>query len=281
MGSLGFTDVKVTEGGADRGLDVDSVEAVAQVKHLKKAVGVDAIRIHMGVAARERKQAVFYSLNGYTSGAVSEALQGNVALFVYSDERVVLPYNRIARLVARRERKPRVVTSPVDPRERERSGDGKRGQRNRAHESRRRWWKRPKRRRALRRVIVTTVVLATGALASFTLATRIGRGEDGGVGPRGESAITRQEFELMGESWPFVVDAGILTCHRGGTLTFTVDGVVYALDGVAKDDMALALAEGWRTENDLGEILNGSNWDPARWWNLRDVNGAGEDLCDG
>jgi hypothetical protein len=272
MRSLGFTDAKRTEGGADRGIDVDAAEAVAQVKHLKKAVGVGAVRSHMGVAARDGKQAVFYSRNGYTSDAVSEALEGNVALFVYCDDRVVQPYNRTARLLAR--------GGPLQSFERQRPERAKKTVGVGASENRPKG-RRLTRRRALRRTIVTAVLLATGTAASFALAPRIARpeAEAVGTGPPGESALTRQEFELMGKNWPFTVDEGVLTCHRGGTLTFTVSGVVYALEGAAEEDLDLALAEDWKTEDELGELL-GDGWDLLRWWDLRDVTGAGEELCE-
>lgn len=83
MRMSGFPDAQKTAGGADRGIDVVAVRAVAQVKLLGQPVGSPDIQRFKG-AAHDSRNALFYSSSGYSRAAVSIADQLGIALFTFS-----------------------------------------------------------------------------------------------------------------------------------------------------------------------------------------------------
>lgn len=80
MKSLGFIDAHLTKGGADGGIDVESIEAAAQVKFWANPVGRPDVQRIRG-AAHSYRLALFYSTGGYTKDAIAYADQAAVALF--------------------------------------------------------------------------------------------------------------------------------------------------------------------------------------------------------
>ncbi|MBT1194040.1 MULTISPECIES: restriction endonuclease [Rhodococcoides] len=79
----GYTDAKLTAGGADGGIDVLSRRAVAQVKHHAKPVGISEMqRIH-GIAASTRKKALFFSASGFTPKALAWAKKHRIECYTY------------------------------------------------------------------------------------------------------------------------------------------------------------------------------------------------------
>src|SRR5581483_3695152 len=93
---LGFTYVYLTPNGADGGIDIESTQAVAQVKAEVKPTGAPAIRELAGVAAAERKAGLFFALGGYTPQAERFAEQAQVALFVFVLTGSPRPHNSTA-----------------------------------------------------------------------------------------------------------------------------------------------------------------------------------------
>lgn len=81
MRHWGFSDAAATPVGADEGIDVNSSDAVAQVKALMVPVGRPDLQNLAGVAAVEGKKALFFALCGYTSQAISWAEKAEIALF--------------------------------------------------------------------------------------------------------------------------------------------------------------------------------------------------------
>jgi hypothetical protein len=83
MLALGFAGATCTNAGRDGGVDVRSRDAVAQVK--VEGIKTDAPRLQAlsGVAAHERKRAVFFSLSGYTAAALAWAERTGMALFEF------------------------------------------------------------------------------------------------------------------------------------------------------------------------------------------------------
>lgn len=80
---LGIKDAEATPTGPDEGVDVLSEEAVAQVKAQMVAIGRPEVQKLLGASTRAGKRALFFSLGGYTSGAVEFADATDVALFVF------------------------------------------------------------------------------------------------------------------------------------------------------------------------------------------------------
>jgi hypothetical protein len=110
MRSLGFADARVTNAGADGGIDVISSRAVGQVKHYETtAVGRPAIQQLRG-AAHGIEWALFYTRSGYTAGAISYAGGVHVALFTYADDGTVHGANDMAAFLLQSR------TRTVDPR---------------------------------------------------------------------------------------------------------------------------------------------------------------------
>lgn len=88
-----FIGARLTQGGADGGIDVISEAAVAQVKAEAKPTGRPAVqRIH-GVATNQGCRALFFSTASYTSQAVDWADEAGVALFLLMSVRTVVPVN--------------------------------------------------------------------------------------------------------------------------------------------------------------------------------------------
>ncbi len=86
MRYLGFTDAVATPVGADEGIDVISERGLAQVKMEGKPTSRPTVQQLHGVATAEEKEALFFSLGGYTSPASTWASQHGIALFRYDHQ---------------------------------------------------------------------------------------------------------------------------------------------------------------------------------------------------
>ncbi len=78
---LGYRDAKVTRAVKDGGYDIAASKMIAQCKFQELPVGVRPIRELHGVSAALGKQALFFSLNGYSRDAVIEAGQFKMQLW--------------------------------------------------------------------------------------------------------------------------------------------------------------------------------------------------------
>ncbi|SMO99729.1 Restriction endonuclease [Geodermatophilus aquaeductus] len=94
---LGFNQVGVTPVGADEGIDVYSVEAIAQVKMEGVPTGRPVIQNAYGVAAAEGKTALVFSLGGYVHTAIDWANKVGVPLFQFDLQGTPEPVNAAAR----------------------------------------------------------------------------------------------------------------------------------------------------------------------------------------
>lgn len=83
MRCWGFCNVELTRCGPDGGVDVKSVEAVAQVKAWTVPVGSPAVQQLKGVA-HDGLIPIFFSLSEYTSAAIAFADEAEVALFRFT-----------------------------------------------------------------------------------------------------------------------------------------------------------------------------------------------------
>jgi hypothetical protein len=79
----GYSNVAATAVGPDGGVDVLSEEAVAQVKAESIPTGRPKVQQHHGVAVSAAKQALFFSLAGYTPAALTYAEENNICLFQF------------------------------------------------------------------------------------------------------------------------------------------------------------------------------------------------------
>lgn len=98
MRSMGFADARVTDGGADGGIDVISSQAVAQVKRESVAVGSPTIQRFHGAAAMntDTDHKMFFSGAGYSKSAEAAADKLGIALFIYMLDGEVKPVNALA-----------------------------------------------------------------------------------------------------------------------------------------------------------------------------------------
>lgn len=78
---LGFENVTVTRYSQDGGIDIEATNMVAQVKFQELPVAVGPIRELNGVRGN-CENVLFFSLNGFTTGAIRQAEDLGVRLFV-------------------------------------------------------------------------------------------------------------------------------------------------------------------------------------------------------
>ncbi|MEU9987184.1 restriction endonuclease [Streptomyces sp. NPDC048045] len=95
MRSLGFTDARVTDAGADGGIDVIARDAIAQVKYYSQPIGVGPVRELRGVADSHH-HLLFYASGGYTATARQFADEKKVALFSVQELGHITPLNAAA-----------------------------------------------------------------------------------------------------------------------------------------------------------------------------------------
>ncbi|MFC5265064.1 restriction endonuclease [Kribbella qitaiheensis] len=103
MKHWGYNDARITSGGADGGIDVESRSALAQVKFEANQVGRPALQRLVGARALDhRRQLLFFSGTGYSDKAVEYAETMAIALFIYSLDGKVRPFNRLAEAIVHR-----------------------------------------------------------------------------------------------------------------------------------------------------------------------------------
>lgn len=98
----GYTHVVTTPVGVDGGVDVHSDEAVAQVKAEAVPTGGPKVQQHHGVAVSHGKQALFFSLAGYTPAARTFAEANAMLLFSFDLQGVPDPVNPAAHMLVQR-----------------------------------------------------------------------------------------------------------------------------------------------------------------------------------
>ena len=92
----GCANARATPIGADAGIDVNSDDAVAQVKAEAKPVGRPAIQQHHGVATGLGKTGLFFALAGYTPAAQTWAAQHGIVLFRFDLQGTPEPASALA-----------------------------------------------------------------------------------------------------------------------------------------------------------------------------------------
>ncbi len=98
----GFRDARVTQGGADAGVDVRSRGALAQVKFEAAQVGRPVLQRLVGARGRSVNQDLFFfSGVGFSAQAVEYANEMDIRLFKYSLTGAMTPENRSARAFLR------------------------------------------------------------------------------------------------------------------------------------------------------------------------------------
>lgn len=113
MRQLGYLDARVTQRGADHGLDVVSSQAVAQVKWQTARVGRPALQNLFGARGhRNHLQMLFFSSSGYSRQAVFWANEHGVALFHFDGFHGALtPVNQMAHRTFQNAPRPRIPAS--------------------------------------------------------------------------------------------------------------------------------------------------------------------------
>jgi predicted protein tyrosine phosphatase len=111
MTHLGFTNVAATPVGADGEVDVTSTEAVAQVKAETIPTGRPKVQQHHGVATSLGKQALFFSLAGFTPQARTYAEANGLVLFSFDLQGAPEPVNPAAHRLMSGQAKPGPSTS--------------------------------------------------------------------------------------------------------------------------------------------------------------------------
>lgn len=86
MQHMGESDALVSQATRDGGIDVESSNFVAEVKHHAKPIGPVPVRSLHGVAKARGKVGVFFSRRGYTASSVEFAREAGLLLFTYNPE---------------------------------------------------------------------------------------------------------------------------------------------------------------------------------------------------
>jgi phage-related minor tail protein len=100
MVRLGFPDAALTGRGADGGIDIASIDAVAQVKFQQARIGRPPVQQIRGAAGRRRALFFAYGLEPYTRTAMEWAQSNRVLLFGYDAAGEIFPQNRAAKRLA-------------------------------------------------------------------------------------------------------------------------------------------------------------------------------------
>ncbi|MFI6877677.1 restriction endonuclease [Streptomyces sp. NPDC050400] len=101
MQRLGHHDARVTQGGADGGIDVRSATGVAQVKYQSRPAGRPVVQNLVGAAPRSNPVLYFYCSAGFTGPAREFADQIGIRLFRFDEFGRVLPVNSVAETALR------------------------------------------------------------------------------------------------------------------------------------------------------------------------------------
>ena len=96
LASLGYLGVSVTPPGADGGVDARGKDVVAQVKLEGTKTGSPKLQALSGIASHEKRQAVFFSLAGYSSEAVKWANDTGMILIEFDYGGGVVPVSEAA-----------------------------------------------------------------------------------------------------------------------------------------------------------------------------------------
>ncbi|WP_375388400.1 restriction endonuclease [uncultured Amnibacterium sp.] len=96
MRAYGFSDARVTQVGADGGIDVISQWGAAQVKFYANPIGRPDVQKLRG-AAHGAQRALFYALSGFTPSAVQFADEAQVSLWQFDQRGMVWAVNSWAK----------------------------------------------------------------------------------------------------------------------------------------------------------------------------------------
>ncbi len=102
MRYFGYSNVGVMPVGPDGGVDVYSDEALAQVKAQASPTTRPQVQQHLGVCRAQGKEPVFFSLAGYTPGAVDWADANGMVLFLFDRQGIPAAANSAAHIVMER-----------------------------------------------------------------------------------------------------------------------------------------------------------------------------------
>ena len=101
MEATGFTNVVPTGLGADGGIDVESTEAIAQVKLEGRRSSREQLQRLYGIAAHRDVLAIFFSLGGYSAQAIQWAEETGMHLFEFEFDGTVIPRSSLAKQLFR------------------------------------------------------------------------------------------------------------------------------------------------------------------------------------
>lgn len=83
MRKNGYRGAEVTPPGADGGIDVESKDAIAQVKHHAAPVGLGEMQRLYGISVSTGKAALFFAASGYSPKALTWARRHRIECYTY------------------------------------------------------------------------------------------------------------------------------------------------------------------------------------------------------
>ena len=101
-----------------------------------------------------------------------------------------------------------------------------------------------------------------------------------GGGSSTDGVVTREQFEERDLTWPLTVDEGELRCEDEA-ITITVDGTVYAVNGLAEARGAQPIDPVWADDTELAKEIEEAGGDSSFIPKIpiTDLISVGQELC--
>ncbi len=98
--------------------------------------------------------------------------------------------------------------------------------------------------------------------------------------PPTDGVVTREQFEERDLTWPLTVDEGELRCEDEA-ITITVDGTVYAVNGLAEARGAQPIDPVWADDTELAKEIEEAGGDGSFISKIpiTDLISVGQELC--
>jgi len=121
------------------------------------------------------------------------------------------------------------------------------------------------------------IVVGIAGVGALVLAVA---GCGAGDGSSTDGVVTREQFEERDLTWPLTVDEGELRCEDEA-ITITVDGTVYAVNGLAKARGAQPIDPVWADDIELAKEIEEAGGDGSfiPKISIHDLISVGQELC--
>jgi hypothetical protein len=129
----------------------------------------------------------------------------------------------------------------------------------------------------------TTLSLIVVSILTLTSCSSSGDETNVNLETNTDNTIQEISIEDFGEKWPFTVDKGVLKCD-GAAVTFSVEGKVYPVNGVASQKTVYQLEDIWAYDDKMIQEfidagMNEAEIQPKPRKSIAPIIDAGLELC--